>query len=264
MSKKSKKIAIIAGVLLLIVAITAVVLIIMVHKTLSTPTNVEVVMVTAEPDYEITISWNEVDGAIAYGVEYIYELYGETNTINATSPTVTIPRIRGVLTFRVIAYSENNYGDSEWSEWQTYEVSGLTLDLPATLEITYRTTYDNNGNKVYGYSATEDSRTAWENVTYTYGDDVREVTFYEVVVQSPEQSFEVAALNASVQAYTTFTSQWYYGLSEGEWTIYIRAINYQEYQNEMIYDDIELYELYNVNDAWTEINFTVVDEGNND
>ncbi len=259
MANNGKKIAIISGVLLSVAIATALVLILVVFKTLATPKNLQVDLVTADPTYQVTISWDDVDNAIAYGVEYKYELReDEVFTENTKIPELVIDRVRGELQFRVKAYNNGNKKDSKFSDWQTYEVSGLKFDLPQEVDITYA--YDGASNS-YGYAVSEDSINSWENIKYSYRGGSKKVEWYQVVIVPPQDTLENQMTNAKVMSYTTFLNSWHFGLGVGDWSIYIRAINYAEFMGEKEYYSIELYELYGIVDEWREINFKVIDRG---
>ncbi len=257
---KKKKLAIISGVLLFVAIAAALIIVLTVFMTgMPAPTNLQVILVTESPDYQVTVSWDAVEDAVQYAVEYKYELredeiYGEVSTI----PQLTIDRVRGELSFRVKAYGDGDKDISEYSEWYTYEISALTLDLPSEVEIVY--SYDGSSDS-YGYTMSEDSRNSWENVEYTYSGGTGYIQWYEIVKVPPEYTFESQLVNAEVVSFATFTSSWYWNLGAGEWNFYIRAINYGEYMGEKEYYSIYLYELYDVDDEWRQINFEVVDRG---
>lgn len=267
---RTKKIIIIVVAAILIAATAVTVPLVVLSKngkltfsSIDVP-NISVLAVTAEPDYTVTLSWNEVLGAVGYHVQYYYDYEvkdvanvkdEEITTFSLKATSKTIGRIKGNLHFRVEACANNASHDSGYGEWQTYTVPALTLSLPKSFELARVSI---NGTQCY--KATEYSRNEWSCVTYTYKGVTYDVNFYEIVIVSPDKRDNPNFSSPQIFNRASLLKNEYYFTTSGVWTVYLRAVNYAEINGEAVplETQLELVTLYDIADEWTKIETTVI------
>jgi hypothetical protein len=94
------------------------------------PPEPAVISVSAEPDYLVTIAWRSVASASRYELQYRYGYEeGKTYGIKTNKTSCTVDRIKGNLYFRLRYLYKNGKQYSEYTEWKTYYIEPLFLDV---------------------------------------------------------------------------------------------------------------------------------------
>lgn len=193
-----------------------------------------VTSVVGEPEYTFTLSWNAVDGADTYAVEYEYELYkGDIHSYETSACEATFTYMRGKINYRVRAYSVSGDVDSGFSAWMTYESEGLTLDALRSFNV----------DAVDGKYRVDVN--TFEPINYTYKGETKTVNYYEFDLIPPDT--EVEEHDPVVYSLSQITDGFDFNISdiEGVWHLYVRPANYVEINGEKDYSQVkELYELY--------------------
>lgn len=143
------------------------------RKTPLSPNNLLIDEFDENTSFSFLVKWDHVANASSYTLEYEYELYpGEIKEYETVNNGAIIERKRGEFHYRVKANNKN--GDSEFTEWTTFYIKPLRLEIPEInfvqeqnfitinwTEVNYK--YYNNYYKVSTYE--------FIDATYWYGDD---------------------------------------------------------------------------------------------
>ncbi|NLT18950.1 MAG: hypothetical protein BWX72_01307 [Firmicutes bacterium ADurb.Bin080] len=192
--------------------------------------------VKGEPDYTIVISWEKIAGAKNYYVQYEYtEIYpGNIENQVVDTNSISIKRVRGIVKFRVKALSLRDSQSSSYSEWVEYDVEGLKLPILSPFDLIYT----ENGWKI-------DNN--FSPVHYTYKGEVKTVVFYELTDNFNSEP--------TIVSYNELVGEDSYPFNPppGEIIFRFRPVNFTYFNEVVIYEPIELYELYDEASSYVEI-----------
>ncbi len=216
-----------------------------VHRQLKTP-EISVANVNAEPSYTIDLEWKRVSGAVSYTLEYKYALYpDESYTVtDITTTSYSIKMVKGVLEYRIKSVGKYSSNDSMFSEWKSYQVEPLTLDVFRGISLKL---VEGRGYQIdmdYFYP-----------VEYVYKGETYKINYYEIdFVNENEFRDELYPYTYSLTELQEGIN-YYLPLGSGEWTVYVRPVLYVNVNGVKDYTAIEgLYELYDENIEFTVIN----------
>lgn len=204
-----------------------------------------VVSVFGEPNYQVLIDWEPVRGAYAYELQYEYAYeQGKKVIITTRDTSRRIERIKGELRYRMRTLSRNGEGKSDYTEWQTFTVPPLYIDVtPEQWEIT----------KVEdGYKVSPQS---WTALHYKFKSRNITVSFFDFVVVGPGHDKDAEFL-LNMQTMDT-TLQHIFPFNPGVWTVYYRpSICMFVLNNKKEYND-EIIKIYDETDNWRFATVTV-------
>lgn len=212
---------------------------------LSAPQNLRLEDFDQEKDFALLIKWDDVAKATGYTLEVEYELYPDAPVSYEVALNGRyVERKRGEMRYRV--KSKNLTDTCEFTQWQTFDISSLALDLP---EISL------HKDEEYVYFS-------WSNVTYKYFNDFGNVSYQFAdggyfLGESPE-TWE------NPPQYSSGGVEYKIELADlrtrcDVFTIKVRPLNYtifwstEKFTYVVLNEPVELYDTYELGEIWAEM-----------